>query len=226
MPGPVEQPGLPDPFADGINAFLPVEQGGSTTDSATTTWYPANRPWPASQPRSIRLTGEPAAAPGAAPASLSWTADGVLHVRLATGREVVLQLSSTPAALYTGQFAVGIWAQIANVDLAHTDIGLNPALSPVRPVHLVHAVRKPLVSPQWTLPDTKVVRPAGATYAEVSPTFATKPSPTVATIGLDPGSTGASRSPRPGGNRWVPASAGRSYTAKPCRPKAGRTHSR
>jgi hypothetical protein len=38
------------------------------------------------------------------------------------------------------------------------------------------------VSPQWTLPDTAVGQSAGATYAELSPTFAA--------IGLDPGSTG------------------------------------
>ncbi len=184
MPGPAETPGLPDPFAEGINAFLPAEQGGSL-DGATNTWYPANHPWPASQPRSIRLSGMAATvpeAPPAPPASLSWTVDGVLDVRLAIGREVVLELSSTPAERFGGQFAVGTWAQKANVDLGHTAIGLNPALSPVRPVHLIHAVRKPLVSPQWTLPSTAVGRPAGATYAELSPTFAA--------TGLDPGSTG------------------------------------
>jgi len=180
-PGQAEQPGLPDPYADGINAFLPVQQGGSP-DGAPNTWYPANHPWPASQPRSIRLSGMAAVTASAPPASLSWTADGVLDVRLAIGREVVLELSSTPAAGFGGYFAVSNWAQKAQVDLGHTAIGRNPALSPVRPVHLVHAVRKPRVPPLWALPETAVGRPAGATYAELSPAFAA--------AGLDPGSTG------------------------------------
>jgi hypothetical protein len=184
---PAEAPGLPDPFADGINAFLPVQEGGSP-DGDTNTWYPTDHPWPASQPRSIRLTGMAVAAPGtpgappAPPASLAWTADGVLVVRLAIGREAVLELSSTPAKGFSGYFAVGNWAQNAHVDLGHTAIGRNPMLSPAQPVHLVHAVRKPLVSPHWTLPDTAVGRPPGATYAELSPVFGGD--------GLDPGSTG------------------------------------
>ena len=49
-------------------------------------------------------------------------------------------------------------------------------------MQFVHAVRKPLTSPQWNLPPSAIGRTAGSTHAGLSPTFDD--------TGLDPGSTG------------------------------------
>jgi hypothetical protein len=187
MPGAGGTTGLPDPAADGINAFLPVQEGGSA-DGELINWYPPGQAaWPGAEPRSIRLSGL-TAAPGAPPASLSWSEDGVLEVGLAIGREVVLELTSTLAADFLDHFAVNLWVRKDGTEseiadrVTQTQNGRNPIVSPVRLVNLVHAVRKPLVSPQWILPDSAIGRPPGTTYAELSPAFGAD--------GLDPGSTG------------------------------------
>ena len=176
--------GLADPAANGINASLPAQAGVAETVSERIGWYPGSPlpfTWPDPEPKSIRLSAVSAASPGAPAATIGWSGD-VLEVQLAVGREVVLELSSTLLRKFLDHFAIGNWLSEAQAPLDQTVLGLNPLLSPVRPVHLVHAVRKPLTPPQWSMPPSAIGRTAGATHADLSPTFDD--------TGLDPGSTG------------------------------------
>jgi hypothetical protein len=184
--------GLADPAANGINAFLPAQAGVTAAVSERINWYPGSAfSWPDPEPKSIRLSAVSAAPPGAPTVTIGWSGD-VLDVQLAAGREVVLELSSTLRPGFLDHFTIGNWLSEAHAPLPQTEVGRNPVLSPVRPVHLVHAVRKPLTPqvtsgvpeqvPHWSMPPSAIGRTAGATHADLSPTFED--------AGLDPGSTG------------------------------------
>jgi hypothetical protein len=175
--------GLRDPAANGLNAVLPVQAAvpAELGDRAAWLTEPTRR-WPDYEAKQLLLSAGPLGGPTA---SLGWAGD-TLMIRLAVGREVTLELSSTLRPGFIDHFAVGSWLLEEGVPREKTELGRNPVLSPVRRVQLVHAVRQPLASPRWQLPGTAVERAPGSTHLGLSPSFDTDG----ADLGLDPGSTG------------------------------------
>ncbi|MEV6813049.1 hypothetical protein [Micromonospora sp. NPDC051296] len=172
---------LPDPAASGINAYLPVQPGVAAQRGERAGW-PA---WPEVASKLIVLSE---AADSDPPISFRWEADGTrLNVRLAKAQQVTIELSSTIRDGYLDHFPLFAWLtedlgtpQERRLATLATLEGRNPVLSPVRRVHLVHAVRKPLTEPRWLPP--QVNRSEGGTTAVLDAAFTGD--------GLDTDSTG------------------------------------
>ncbi|GGT29025.1 hypothetical protein GCM10014713_23080 [Streptomyces purpureus] len=173
---------LPDPATSGISAHIPAEAGGLTTPITERTAWES---WPSGAPRHIELSDQLSASP---PIWLDWNGDK-LEIRLAKGEETVLELSSTVADKFIAHFAVNSWLKQPEgvplpVDEWQVAVlnGRHPLLSPVRRVHLVHAVRRPLAPLVWQLPRENVDRAVNDTNAVLRPVFAS--------TGLNTDSTG------------------------------------
>ncbi|MFH8770093.1 hypothetical protein [Streptomyces sp. NPDC017958] len=176
---------LPDPAASGISAHIPAAPGGPDTPLTQRIGWQS---WPSAAPRGLLLSEPDPAGP---PIQLGQEGD-TLKAGLAKAEEAVLELSSTVRGEYLDHFCVKSWllrppgtAEAPPSPEQWQVYALNgrhPLLSPVRRIHLVHAVRSPLAVPVWQLPAGAVARDEHATYAVLHPTF----SPT----GLDTNSTG------------------------------------
>ncbi|MEV5017694.1 hypothetical protein ACIGW1_31885 [Streptomyces sp. NPDC053780] len=178
---------LLDPATSGVSAHIRPAPGGLAESIIDrTAWRP--RPLPKS--KHVELSEHPARTP---PVTLKWDGDQRLDIKLARGKEAVLELSSTVRNDFLDHFALTTWLErpIDAPGIPHPPLekwraivrnGLHPLLSPVQRIHLVHAVRRPLVDPMWQLPTTAVVREQHDTNVVLKPTFET--------LGLDTDSTG------------------------------------
>lgn len=165
---------LPDPANTGISAHIPAAPGGLGAPlTERTDW----EPWPSADPRHVELSEQLAPNP---PIRLNWSGDK-LDVRLARAEEAVLELSSTVRDDYLDHFSVNSWLKrpVDTPGVPHpvdqwqvaVQNGRHPMLSPVRRIHLVHAVRRPLAEPNWQLRRDDVKRSEHDTNAVLQPTF-------------------------------------------------------
>lgn len=157
---------LPDPAASGVAAYVAPADGGVERPL----WQSASwGRWPDYTPKTVVAGDDPT---GDAPISLDWDASGdKLHVNLAKGEEAEVELSSTIALGQLRKFAVHEWLDRGQFDADDAYRGRHPMLSPSVKVHVVHAVRRPLVDPLWRSP-VPVSRAKSDTVAVVSPEFA------------------------------------------------------
>jgi len=140
--------------------------------------------WPDPRPKKIELIAT--TRPDADPVAMDFQPD-VLRITLAKAEQATVQLSSTIRDQLQAHLAMFDVLVGTDQPLSHTTSGRNPIVSPVRPVLVVHAVRKPLSDPKWTLPPEAIERKAGDTSVLLKPKFAsTKPG----VPGLNTDSTG------------------------------------
>ncbi|MEU2267486.1 hypothetical protein ABZ568_13930 [Streptomyces olindensis] len=164
---------LPDPATSGVNAYVAAAPGGlnePVTDRSA--WDD----WPSADPKRITLSEQPAPTP---PIALSWV-NGDLDLKLAKAEEAVLELSSTVTDGLLDHFSVKQWldrpVSASDVPLPASEWevtvlnGRHPVLCPVRRIHLVHAVRRPLTEPRWQS-RPPVTRGEGETFAVLRPVF-------------------------------------------------------
>ncbi|MGW1887714.1 hypothetical protein [Streptomyces sp. NPDC001970] len=174
--------GLPDPAVGGVNARLRGEPGGvEEFVSELSKWQPD---WPDYDDKSIELVDRSA---GEGPMTLHWRGDRLV-VGLAKAEQTTIALSSTIRRGYAGHLAMYEWlarAHVPEASLAEALNGEHPMLSPPRVVHLVHAVRRPLVEPRWRLPSDSIVRTEGDTTAVLHPTFRENGLNTDSTVQVD-----------------------------------------
>jgi hypothetical protein len=162
--------GLVDPAAAGVMAFIAATPGGPDADMPRPAqWKPA---WPDPQPKTLTLTTAPA---GSNPIGMQWSADGTaLAVTLGIAKEAIVELTSTMNTDLQTHFEATNWltasAQPA-AGLAAALAGRNPAVSPVRPVLCINAVRCPLSEPLWTLPPQDIQRDQHQTSVVLTPQF-------------------------------------------------------
>ena len=160
--------GLPDPMAEGLNAFIPAEPGGLTTAvSARVGWSPA---WPNQRAKTIELSAHDNLP---VPVTITWVANNRLLVTLGKAEQATIELSSTMRDDMEDHLAVADYfsnPQISPVSLENTHLGRNPVVTPARRILVVHAVRRPLAEPLWDLP-LAMERGAGDTTAVLKPTF-------------------------------------------------------
>jgi hypothetical protein len=162
-------PYLPDPMVLGASfRKLPGTDGSVQSfgfDPAPGEGWPDLRPFRIALSQSGGNGASPAAAPVFKPT------DRVLHVELQKAQIVTLKLSSTPiAGLIT---RLGMWQWLAQAvppaNLAAlkkaVETGAHWLTSPDRPLTLVHAVRRPLKTPEWKFPH--VDRKLGQTFATI-----------------------------------------------------------
>ncbi|MFI1031410.1 hypothetical protein [Streptomyces sp. NPDC020951] len=155
---------LPDPATSGVSAHVAAAPGGLTeplTDRSA--WDD----WPSADPKRITLSDQPTPTP---PIALAW-ANGDLDLRLAKAEEAVLELSSTVTDGFLDHFSVKQWldrpVSASGVPLPDSEWevtvlnGRHPVLCPVRRIHLVHAVRRPLAEPRWQSRLTGFSEPPG-----------------------------------------------------------------
>ncbi|MFI9150428.1 hypothetical protein [Streptomyces sp. NPDC053367] len=164
---------LPDPATSGVNAYVPAAPGGP---AAPVTDRSAWDDWPSAAPKRLTLSDQPAATP---PIALKWV-NGDLELKLAKAEEVVLELSSTVTDGLLDHFSVKQWLDrplsASGVPLPASEWevtvlnGRHPVLCPVRRIHLVHAVRRPLAEPRWQ-GRPPVTRGEGDTFAVLQPVF-------------------------------------------------------
>ncbi|WP_240135380.1 hypothetical protein [Streptomyces sp. MUM 178J] len=165
---------LPDPAANGISAHIPAAPGGlSRPLTERTDW----QPWPSAAPKRIELSEQNSANP---PIQLDWEGNA-LDIRLAKAEEAVLELSSTVRGDFIDHFSVNSWllrpidavGVPPPIDQWQVTVlnGRHPLLSPIRRIHLVHAVRRPLAEPVWELPAGAVTRAEHDTNAVLRPLF-------------------------------------------------------
>jgi hypothetical protein len=164
--GETAPPGLADPAANGVRATIPVEPGGVT--APITDHVEWRGTWPQADAKTIRVRRSGL---HGAPIGMTWSLDQqILDVTLAPARQVTIELSSAVTSGLVSHMAVGQW--LADGDpLTNTVTGRNPAVSPVRRVVAVHAVRKPLAPPRWALPPDHVVRTEHDTFVTLTPAF-------------------------------------------------------
>ncbi|MFJ3102525.1 hypothetical protein [Streptomyces sp. NPDC086835] len=165
---------LPDPAASGVSAHIPSAPGGlSTSLTERTDW----QSWPSAAPKGVQLSEKLTADP---PIRLERAGD-TLDIQLAKAEEAVLELSSTVRGNFIDHFSVNSWL-LRPVDTGDVPLpidqwqvtvlnGRHPLLSPVRRIHLVHAVRRPLAEPHWELPADRVTRDKHDTNAVLRPVF-------------------------------------------------------
>ncbi|MFI9047293.1 hypothetical protein [Streptomyces sp. NPDC053427] len=165
---------LPDPAASGISAHISAAPGGLAAPITERADWTAD-------PKHVELS-EPEQLTPVPPIKLDWKGDRQLDIQLAQAEEAVLELSSTVRHNFLDHFSVNSWlvqpvdspgvpkpADQWQVDVLN---GRHPLLSPVRRIHVVHAVRRPLAEPRWEkFKRENVVRAERATYAVLQPVF-------------------------------------------------------
>ena len=159
--------GLPDPAAEGINAFVPAEPGGlEESRSRRIKWVPS---WPNQRPKSIELAAH-ANLPD--PVTINWVGD-TLKVTLARAEQATIEFSSTIRGDMEDHLAMTDYLRnppVPDRSIENTKLGRNPVVTPPRRVLVIHAVKKPLAEPLWKTP-LSVDRGAGDVAAVLRPTF-------------------------------------------------------
>ncbi|UGS37149.1 hypothetical protein [Capillimicrobium parvum] len=164
---------LPDPAAGGINA-VPRDEAGKPP-AATSAHRDWDAPWPQPEPpKTLELAGPQAGEP-----PVAWR-DETLVVRLAPGERVTVELSSRLTADFLDHFALQDAMPASSKGAAQA--GRHPLITPVHPVTLVHAVRKPIDPPDPGSTLTPAPRESGQTFAVLAS------APTL--FGVDVNSTG------------------------------------
>jgi hypothetical protein len=160
--------GLPDPAAEGVNAYIPAEPGGLTQAvSDRIGWSPS---WPNQQPKTIELIAHNNLS---VPVTMKWINNSTLRVTLGKAEQATIELSSTIRGDMEDHLAVTDYFSnppISLVSLENTRLGRNPVVTPARRILVVHAVKRPLAEPRWNLP-LAIERGAGDTTAVLKPTF-------------------------------------------------------
>lgn len=192
---------LPDPGSGGVTAFVRGVAGEPPRDLESRTWAPLNRddsagedlpdPWPNLDPKRMVLlprldVDEP---------TLDFVAHDLLVVRLSPAEEATVEISSLIDQRHQAAFAISTWlgADAEQFDDGQTAdkvaeaeallrSGRHPMATPARRIRVRHAVRRPMGTPAG---DLLGVRPAGATYVDLSPPLETSGS----LIGVHPAST-------------------------------------
>lgn len=148
--GATEIPYLPDPLCGTISARIFDLPGFPDTNIISIPTYNADT-WPNAHPFTIRIFEDPAQVPHFDEASRT------LQIPLPKAARVTLRLSSqleTPALNF-----MGVWNWIPTVSrpalLKNATQGQHWMLTPWRNVELVHAVQKPLISPELKLTVTR-----------------------------------------------------------------------
>ncbi|MGW9046571.1 hypothetical protein ACWGQL_28980 [Streptomyces lydicus] len=166
---------LPDPATSGISAYIPAAPGGLDDPLHERAEW---QPWPRGDSKDVQLSDPTSDGP---PIRLDWRGN-TLDIQLAKAEEAVLELSSTVRHDFLDHFAVSLWLS-RPVDTpgvpqppvdqwqAIVQNGRHPVLSPVRTIHLVHAVRRPLSPPRWRLPREAIDRAERQTNAVLRPVF-------------------------------------------------------
>jgi hypothetical protein len=165
---------LPDAAAEGVALVaVPAARRRRPTPVAIRVW--GEDTWPNHPPKSVLL--RPSSAPSV---SVTVPATDRFEVLVPPAHQATLQLSSTLTEGFLDHMAAGLW--IAGVDGASETAfqGRHPMITPVRPVRVVHAVRRPLGTPTGPL---AVDRAPGATAAGVSGAAGNP------LVGIDPDST-------------------------------------
>ncbi|MET7769359.1 hypothetical protein [Nocardia sp. NPDC005366] len=176
--------GLPDPVASGVRAQVRAGEAGlAAAIGDHSAWAPA---WPEFVTKTVELHENS----GEAPITVRWKGN-LLMVTLAKGKEVTIELSSTLDGelsnhLAISDFLAGGGAGEPAISPDSTKLGRNPAVTPPVRLAVVHAVKRPLREPRWTLPSTAVVRNPHDPTVLLTPTFP----PAGPDAGLDPDSTG------------------------------------
>jgi hypothetical protein len=165
----VSVPYLPDPMVFGASfRNLPGTDGSVRFyrfDPAPGADWPDLRPFRVVLSQSATNGVSPAAAPVFTPS------DRALHLQLPKAHVVTLKLSSTPIAELITR--LGMWHWLSNAVSAANLPALKKAVetgahwltSPDRALTLVHAVRRPLKTPEWKSP--RVDRKLGQTFATI-----------------------------------------------------------
>jgi hypothetical protein len=171
--------GLVDPAADGVTAVIGQAPGGLSTELLRRApWTPA---WPDPHPKTVTLASEPAPADPHSDESIAmdWSADALtLAVTLGIAKQAVVQLSSPMTTDLQTHFEATSWlaeSPQSAPQLAATLAGRNAAVSPVRPVLCVNAVRCPLADPQWSLSPQSIQRDPLQTSVLLNPRFTDNP---------------------------------------------------
>ncbi|MFI1439030.1 hypothetical protein [Streptomyces fructofermentans] len=164
---------LPDPATSGVSAHIAAAPGGLTDPVADRSAWDD---WPSAVPKRITLTEQLASTP---PLALTWV-NGDLDLKLAKAEEAVLELSSTVTDGLLDHFCVKQWldrpVSASGVPLPDSEWevtvlnGRHPVLCPVRRIHLVHAVRRPLAEPRWQS-QPPLTRDKRETFAVLRPAF-------------------------------------------------------
>jgi hypothetical protein len=162
-------PYLPDPMVRGASfRNLPGTDGSVRSfrfDPAPGEGWPDLRPFRLVLTQSASNGVSPAAAP------VFIQSDRVLRLELPKAHVLTLKLSSTPAAELITR--LGMWQWLADAVAPANRAALRKAVetgahwvtSPDRPLTLVHAVRRPLKTPEWKFPH--VDRLLGQTFATI-----------------------------------------------------------
>ncbi|HEV7647667.1 MAG TPA: hypothetical protein VGP26_05870 [Actinophytocola sp.] len=161
----LDDTGLPDPMANGVGAFLPGRSDDNEAEKRplTTEWAPV---WPDYGDKFIELAEQ---TDPANPVRITWGDGTGLRVFLARAQQAIIELSSTLPGNDYDHLAVLDW--LPDTPSTRTLLGRNPVVTPVRKVYVVHAVKRPLAVPRWSLPQSEIRRTVGATTADLSPTF-------------------------------------------------------
>ncbi len=161
------RPGLPDPAANGVSAVIPIEAGGTGHELSDSRRWVGDWPDPAAK----KIVLIPDTRPDADPVVMDFQPD-TLTITLATAEQATVQLSSTIKSGLQSHLAMYDVLAGTGQPLSHTTSGRNPIVTPVHNVLVVHAVRKPLSPPKWTLPSERIIRNAGDTSVLLKPIFA------------------------------------------------------
>ncbi|MFD3704427.1 hypothetical protein ACFWUP_14900 [Nocardia sp. NPDC058658] len=175
--------GLPDPVASGVRAHVRAGEAGLAVPIGDhSAWAPG---WPDFASKTLELrehSGEPSITVG-------WNGDRLI-VALAKGKEATIELSSTLDGELSNHLAISDFlaggAGEAAISPDSTKLGRNPAVTPPIRIAVVHAVKRPLRQPLWTLPATAVIRGPHDPTVLLAPGFP----PVGPDAGLDPDSTG------------------------------------
>ncbi|MGF0174470.1 hypothetical protein ACQF36_29385 [Streptomyces sp. Marseille-Q5077] len=165
---------LPDPATSGVNAYIAAAPGGLSAPVTDRSEWDDDEHQAAT--KQITLADQPTST---LPIALRWK-NGNLVLNLAKAEEAVLELSSTVTDGFLDHFSVKQWldrpVSASGVPMPHSEWevtvlnGRHPVLCPVRQIHLVHAVRRPLAEPRWQS-GPPLTREKGEPFAVLRPVF-------------------------------------------------------
>jgi hypothetical protein len=162
-------PFLPDPLARDLVVYLAGRLGPGSVEEVRASWFGVGSVWPDARPLRIEAyePADPAAVPELDPAS------GVLRVPLAKADHLRLRVSHMLSDEALRLFGMWRWAAAhlpadpaardALQELVRT--GRHWMFTPWRDLELVHAVQRPLVTPE--LRQLTASRPLGTTVAQL-----------------------------------------------------------
>jgi hypothetical protein len=163
---------LPDPAAQGVAVVVvPWSAGVAAGDAAVRAWEEEEKEkptWPDYKPKTLILkVGKPKSA-----ATVEWVDAKTAVLSLPPGGQAGVELSSALNGDFLDRFAVGAWLTDDEVASSAAISGRHPVITPVRALHVVHAVRRPLAVPAATPAATRVESGTDALIADpASPLF-------------------------------------------------------